>query len=179
MRKILQKDSKILRAKSREVELEEIRSPKIVKALAEMKTALDACDDGVALAAPQIGYSLRIFIVSGRYFDEKFRERPKEEYEKGIRSEDTVFINPRLIKKSAKKAEVDEGCLSARWLYGKMKRSEKATVEAYDENGEKITRGASGLLAQIFQHEIDHLNGILFLDNAKEIVEVKPDGQKK
>jgi peptide deformylase len=61
-----------------------------------------------------------------------------------------------------------------RWLYGKTYRSKKATVEAYDENGRKFKMGGSGLLAQIFQHETDHLNGILFIDHAKDVKEELP-----
>jgi peptide deformylase len=67
-----------------------------------------------------------------------------------------------------------EGCLSVRWLYGNTFRSKKATVTAYDENGKKFVRGASGLLAQIFQHETDHLVGTLFIDHAKNIKEELP-----
>ena len=67
-----------------------------------------------------------------------------------------------------------EGCLSVRPLYGKTFRSTKATITAYNKNGKKFTRGASGLLAQIFQHETDHLNGILFIDHAKDIKEEVP-----
>ena len=67
-----------------------------------------------------------------------------------------------------------EGCLSVRWLYGNTFRSKKATITAYDGNGKKFTRGASGLLAQIFQHETDHLGGILFIDHAKDIKEELP-----
>ena len=69
-------------------------------------------------------------------------------------------------------AEEEEGCLSVRWLYGKVVRSSRVTLHAYSEKGEKIERGASGLLAQIFQHEVDHLNGILFIDKAKEVWEM-------
>jgi peptide deformylase len=64
--------------------------------------------------------------------------------------------------------------LSVRWLYGNTHRSKKATVTAYDEEVKKFTRGASGLLAQIFQHETDHLKGILFIDHAKDIKEELP-----
>ena len=67
-----------------------------------------------------------------------------------------------------------EGCLSVRWLYGKTYRSKKAMIIAYDENGKRFQRGASGLLAQIFQHETDHLKGVLFTDHAKEIKEELP-----
>ncbi len=90
---------------------------------------------------------------------------------------DLVCINPTLIKLSKQKKKVPEGCLSVRWLYGNVLRAEKATVEAYDEHGKKFTRGGSGLLAQIFQHETDHLNGILFIDTAEDVEEMKPNGK--
>ena|SRR3990167_2850598 len=85
-----------------------------------------------------------------------------------------IFINPKISKLSRERTWVPEGCLSVRPLYGKTFRSTKATVEAYDETGKKFTRGASGLLAQIFQHETDHLNGILFIDHAKDIKAEQP-----
>ena len=94
---------------------------------------------------------------------------------KEIVPKDLVFINPKISKLSREKEWLPEGCLSVRWLYGKTLRSKKAMITAYDENGKKFTRGASGLLAQIFQHETDHLNGILFIDHAKEIKEEKPE----
>ena len=70
---------------------------------------------------------------------------------------------------SATKKDLDEGCLSVNELYGKVPRATKALIEAYDEYGMKFTRGASGLLAQIFQHEIDHLDGVLYIDKASEL----------
>ncbi len=70
---------------------------------------------------------------------------------------------------------LDEGCLSVRFLYGKIKRSEKATVTAYDETGKKFSYSGTGLMAQIFQHETDHLNGILFIDTAKDVEELTPE----
>src|SRR6185295_15811219 len=91
-----------------------------------------------------------------------------------IKEKDLVFINPKISKLSRDKEWVPEGCLSVRWLYGRTYRSKKATVTAYDENGKKFVRGASGLLAQIFQHETDHLNGILFIDHAVDIKEELP-----
>ena len=69
---------------------------------------------------------------------------------------------------------MEEGCLSVRWKYGKVMRSEKATITAYDENGKKFSRGATGLIAQIFQHETDHLDGVLFIDKADNIVDLPP-----
>ncbi len=137
-----------------------------------MSASLKSQDDGVAIAAPQIGYSLRIFVVSGKIFTPpRPMDTPPSQGEK-IR--DMVFINPKISKLSRKKEWVPEGCLSVRPLYGKTFRSVKATVTAYDENGKKFVRGGSGLLAQIFQHETDHLNGILFIDHAKDVKEEAP-----
>jgi len=170
---IVQKNSPILRETARNVPLIEIALPKIQKIIAEMKEALNSQDDGVAIAAPQIGIPLRIFVVSKKVeVLMKGIENIKEAELKKI--PDQIYINPEIKKLSKTKVRVDEGCLSVRYLYGKMERSEKASVTAYDENGKKFTRGGSGLLAQIFQHETDHLNGILFTDKADDIVEVLP-----
>jgi peptide deformylase len=171
----------ILRQISREVPLSDIKTPKIQKILKEMSFALKSQNDGVAIAAPQIGYSLQIFVVSGKIFNKDFvsnRERrisgeiTQDKIDK-IQEEvkDLIFINPKISKLSRAKEWVPEGCLSVRPIYGKTYRSNKATATAYDENGNKFIRGASGLLAQIFQHETDHLNGILFIDHAKDIKE--------
>ncbi|HEY4494252.1 MAG TPA: peptide deformylase [Candidatus Paceibacterota bacterium] len=171
-KKILQKEEKVLRKIAAEVHVGEIKSVKIKKVLKEMSAALKSQSDGVAIAAPQIGYSLRIFVVSGRIFAKDFMQ-PKEEIENKSEKvpKDVIFINPKISKLSRDKEWVPEGCLSVRPLYGKTFRSKKATVTAYDENGKKFTRGASGLLAQIFQHETDHLDGILFIDHAQDVKE--------
>ncbi|KKR69815.1 MAG: Peptide deformylase [Candidatus Nomurabacteria bacterium GW2011_GWB1_40_7] len=176
MKKIVQKDDKVLRQNAKEIPIREIATPKIKKILKEMSLALKSQNDGVAIAAPQIGYSLPIFIVSGKIFhkdfikgEKEFKKTPKREIPK-----DLVFINPKISKLSREKEWVPEGCLSVRWLYGKTFRSKKATIMAYDENGKKFQRGASGLLAQIFQHETDHLKGVLFIDHAKDIKEELP-----
>ena len=174
MKKIVQKEDKVLRKIATEIKIHEIKTPKVQKILKEMSAALLSQDDGVAIAAPQIGYSLRIFVVSGKVFDKDFltnRGNPTGEPKK---YKDVVFINPVISKLSREKDWVPEGCLSVRWLYGKTHRSKKATVTAYDENGKKFTRGGSGLLAQIFQHETDHLKGILFTDHAEDVKEEKP-----
>lgn len=182
---------KTLRRVAKEVPVSEIKTPKIKKVLREMSAALKSQDDGVAIAAPQIGHSLRIFVVSGKIFGREFsrqglsqrdwREKeptastPERDPDgKDSRAKDLIFINPKITKLSKKKGWVPEGCLSVRWLYGKTLRSQKASIEAYDEHGKKFIRGASGLLAQIFQHETDHLDGILFIDHAKDIKEELP-----
>src|SRR3989344_5125977 len=116
---------------------------------AHMKEALHAEEDGVAIAAPQIGESLRMFVVNIEILALANRIKRVDGHK---RLEDMVFINPEIVKISKKKHKVEEGCLSIRWLYGQVLRSEKVTIKAYDETGKPLQRGASGLLAQIFQH---------------------------
>ena len=166
MKKIVQKEDPVLREVAKDVVISDISTPKIQKIISDMKKALASQDDGVAIAAPQIGVSLRIFVVSGKAMDIT---------KKITGNKDETYINPVIIKISKDKKTVDEGCLSVRYLYGKTSRSTRATIEAYDETGKKFTKGASGLIAQIFQHETDHLNGILFTDHAKEIRDIPPE----
>lgn len=165
--KIVQKGNKILRQKAREVPLKEIKSRKIKNLLKNMAKILAVSKDGVALAAPQIGESLRIFIIDGNVWG-KIAKEEKE-------LPPAVFINPIIKKISKKKQLVNEGCLSAEGIYGTIKRAEKLTIEAYDENARKFHRGVSGLSAQIIQHEIDHLNGVLFLDKAIKLEKIKKE----
>lgn len=133
-----------------------------------MREALASQKDGVAIAAPQVGVSLRIFVVSGALLAKADKTYTGP-------ATDLIFINPVILRRSKEKAEVEEGCLSVRWLYGTIKRSARVTLKAYDENGKKMQRGASGLLAQIFQHETDHLEGTLFTDHADEIWEMSEE----
>ncbi|KKQ77454.1 MAG: hypothetical protein A3A96_01710 [Candidatus Zambryskibacteria bacterium RIFCSPLOWO2_01_FULL_39_39] len=184
---IVQKENKILRKVSKEVPIENIRSRKVETIIRRMIKALNSQDDGVAIAAPQIGENLRIFIVSKKIFeimeDEKIGKKSKRENldkfeNKKTDFKDMVFINPEILKISKEKITVDEGCLSVRWLYGKVKRSKKTLIKAYDENGKSFTLGGSGLLSQAFQHETDHLNGILFTDKASNLKEVPPTKEK-
>lgn len=168
---IVQQGDPVLREVAQTIPVKDITSDKIKKIIKDMKEALSTQKDGVALAAPQIGLPLRIFVVSGLIL----KTANEEKYPSG---EDMVFINPEITKLSKKKVELEEGCLSVRWLYGKIKRSERATVRAYDEHGNKVERGASGLLAQVFQHETDHLDGVLFIDRAYDIEEILPEDQK-
>jgi peptide deformylase len=175
VKKILQQDDPVLRQVSLEVGIRSINTPKIKKILEEMSLALKSQEDGVAIAAPQIGYNLRIFVVSGKVFSEDGISTPEDiKNKKNNPGKDVVFINPKISKLSREKDWVPEGCLSVRWLYGKTYRSKKAYIEAYNEEGKKIKMGGSGLLAQIFQHETDHLNGILFIDHAKDVREELP-----
>ncbi|PIZ86121.1 hypothetical protein COX94_01060 [Candidatus Nomurabacteria bacterium CG_4_10_14_0_2_um_filter_33_9] len=187
IKEIVQKNDKVLHQNTKEILVSEITTPKIKKILKEMSLALKSQGDGVAIAAPQIGYLLSIFVVSGKIFHKDFIRGEKVPTPDGVGiptsdknqnvgklPKDLIFINPKILKLSKEKKWLPEGCLSVRWLYGRTYRSDKATVVAYNENGKKFQRGASGLLAQIFQHETDHLKGILFIDHAKDVREELP-----
>jgi len=176
MIEIVQSENPVLRKIAVNVPITDIVKPKIQKIIKDMSEALHSQDDGVAIAAPQIGVSLRIFVVSGRVFDEDFEDEknPNINHLKA-RSKDLVFINPILSKISKDKKLMSEGCLSVRPIYGKVRRATKATVEAYNEQGKKFTKQGSGLLAHIFQHENDHLDGVLFIDKAKDLREISQE----
>lgn len=165
MKEIVQKGNKTLRLTAKDVPVDQITSPKIQGVLNEMHQALAGEADGVALAAPQIAVSLRIFVISPIAY-QGLQKKVSE------KDQNFVFINPKIIKQSSDKKLMEEGCLSVRPWYGKVRRSSRATVEAYNENGKKFKMSASGLIAQIFQHEIDHLDGILFVDKAKDLIEM-------
>jgi len=137
----------ILRQKSQPVEhlTKEVRD-----LIIQMKKIMEN-NNGVGLAAPQINVSLRVIVCE---VDNKFY----------------AFINPEIIKSSKKASSIEEGCLSLPDIYGEVKRPERIILKAINSNGKKIKLKAFGLLARIIQHEIDHLNGILFIDKAKNII---------
>jgi peptide deformylase len=163
MSKLVNQNHPALHDIATEVPVEEITSVHIQKILKDMRTSLDTYNvkgfNGVAIAAPQIGIPLRIFIVHSAHPD------PKDT----VIIPDLVAINPRIVKLSKRKHLVGEGCLSVGEMYGSVHRSTHATIRAYDEKGNEYERGAGGILAQIFQHEVDHLDGILFVDRATKV----------
>lgn len=167
MIEIVQNGHKALRQKSEEITEKEFGSKKLLKIISDMNDALNTQDDGVALAAPQIAINKRIFVVSPKVFRDK----------KIAKDFPLTYINPVITKSSKDKKKMEEGCLSVRPLYGVTKRATRATVQAKDENGNDFEITGSGLLAQIFQHEIDHLDGILFIDTATNIIEMKNDNE--
>lgn len=167
---IVQDGAPVLRAKAKAVSESEFGTKAFTDELKAMIDSLDSQADGVALAAPQIGISKRIFIVR---YDRMASPVPEGEPER--EAQIGVYVNPEFVRKARKRSEMDEGCLSVRGKYGKTKRAERATVKAQDEHGKKFERGGGGILAQAFQHEIDHLDGILFIDHATHIIEVETD----
>jgi peptide deformylase len=163
MTKLVKMNHPALHGAAQDVPIDAIGSGKIKKVIKDMRVALTAYDakgfSGVAIAAPQIGVPLRIFLVH-----DTNKERKTEDI-----IPDLVAINPNIVKLSKRKHVVGEGCLSVPDQYGAVSRSTQATLRAYDEYGRPYERGAKDLLAQIFQHEVDHLDGILFTDRAEKI----------
>jgi len=180
MKEIVQDGAPVLREVARPVPEETFGSAELTTLIEDMSTALEGEPDGVALAAPQVGVSWRLFIVR-----RDRTEPPPDAPHSGAPGKPStlprvldpqvgVYINPEITKTSRKRAKADEGCLSVRNIYGTTNRHERVTLTARLADGSRFTRGAGGLLAQIFEHEVDHLNGVLFIDGAENLVEVPP-----
>lgn len=142
--KIITIPDPVLRKKSKDIILKEINSRDFTKLVSAMsKTMLET--DGAGLAAPQVGKNIRLAIINSK-------DGP------------ICLINPKIMRKSWAKELGDEGCLSIPGIFGKVKRYKKITVIYYNQTGKKIRQIAQGLMARVMQHEIDHLDGILFID---------------
>jgi peptide deformylase len=147
-----------LRTRSKKVGL---LSPEIQTLMANMEAAtLDWEDNrshevGVALAAIQVDQPLRLVIIRNDFDNKKDRSF-------------SVFINPVITKYEGALREDYEGCLSVPDIYGKIERYTKVRVKALDATGREIRLTAEGFLARVFQHEIDHTNGMVFIDHIKD-----------
>ena len=160
---IVQVGELVLRQKAAPVSKAEFGKKPLLALITTMKGALTKEKFGVAIAAPQVGASLRLFVVAGRAFEEKEDDSDENA---DTRLPDKIFINPEITRVSKKMREMSEGCLSVRGKYGSVMRHEKVSIKAYDESGKLFVYHASGLLAHIFQHECDHLEGVLYIDKA-------------
>ena len=155
----------VLRAVAQPVPKDMFGTSALEKILLDMRQALHDEPFGVAIAAPQIGVSYRIFMVRGYVFANKRRTDPRAE-----ELSDVVCINPTITYRSEKKEHIEgEGCLSVPNVYGTIERSARVRLVAQDEKGKKMMKNGSGLMAEIFEHECDHLDGVLFIDKAKNI----------
>ena len=157
IREIRENGDEILRKKSKEVENVD---DKIRELLDDMLETMHKYN-GVGLAAPQVGLLKRVIVID--LYDG---------------NDPLKLVNPVLVKTKGKQ-ECEEGCLSFPNQYAKMIRPEEVVVEALNEKGQKVKIKAKGLLAQVLCHEIDHLDGILFIDKmipgTLEYVEPKQD----
>ncbi len=147
-----------------------LKSKQVTKFDAELQTLVDNMFDtmraapGVGLAAPQIGESLRLVVVEYTE-DEDENAKPKK----------YVLVNPEIVKRSEETVTDIEGCLSLPGLAGWVERHEAVTVKAKNRFGKPLKIEAEGWLARIFQHEIDHLDGVLYIDRAEEVFEPTPE----
>jgi len=117
---------------------------------------------GVGLAAPQIGLSIRLFVIDTTPFSENDDLSKQEQEElKGFKK---VFINAKMLKEEGGLWAFNEGCLSIPGIHEDVTRHDKITIEYYDENFQKHTEEYDGLRARVIQHEYDHIEGILFTD---------------
>tara|TARA_B100000131_G_C17996947_1_gene564917 strand:- start:195 stop:704 length:510 start_codon:yes stop_codon:yes gene_type:complete len=124
------------------------------KIINDMFDTLSASGNGIGLAAPQVNIHQRIIVMDLRE-DEK--------------SNPQIFINPRIIKFSSEKNINEEGCLSIPEFYAEVERPSKIEVEWFDSKGKKLKKEMTGLLSICMQHEIDHLNGVLFIDHISKL----------
>lgn len=154
MLKIVTLPAKNLRERSKEVDRDFLLNVDTQKLMLEMIEAMYK-NDGIGLAAPQIGKNLRICVI-GEGADKKLED-------------DLILVNP-VWEKTSKQTNVDlEGCLSVPGTVGKVKRFSRIYVTAWNKDGNKIEFEAKNFLARVIQHEVDHLDGILFIDKATDI----------
>ena len=147
-----------------------LKSKQVTKFDTELQTLVDHMFEtmraapGVGLAAPQIGESLRLVVVEYTE-DEDENAKPKK----------YVLVNPEIVKRSEEMVTDIEGCLSLPGLAGRVERHEAVTIKAKNRFGKPLKIEAEGWLARIFQHEIDHLDGVLYIDRAEEVFEPTPE----
>ena len=150
--------NKNLRGKSLKVTIIDDKLKSIIKGMQE--AALDWEDSrehevGVALASVQVDKLLRVIVIRNNFDDKSDRSFQ-------------VFINPEIVKLEGDIVEDFEGCLSIKDIYGKVPRHTKVRVKALNLKGQEVRVKADGFLARVFQHEIDHTNGIVFIDHIKD-----------
>lgn len=154
--------------------------PQLEKLIADMKETMYNAS-GVGLAAPQIGKDIRLFIIDASPFAEG--DDVSDEERKVLENFNKVFINAKIIKEEGDEWPFNEGCLSIPKVNEDVYRQETITIEYQDENFEKHTETLSGLPARVFQHEYDHIEGILFTDKLsslkKRLIKKKLDNISK
>jgi len=151
VREILGEGHPALRKIAKKVDPKEIREPLFQQLIDDMFETMYAAP-GVGLAAPQVNVSKRLFVMDVHDGEH----------------EPSVVINPKL-EDLAEEVELREGCLSVPGMVGDIVRYRRAAVTGLDRDGQKIRIAGEGLLAQCIQHEVDHLNGRLYLDRAKNL----------
>ncbi len=157
IKKIVTIPDPILKKKCLPADVVLIKAGKFEKLCKDLADTLRITKDGAGLAAPQIGESVQICVIGKDMTPEK--------------KDDLILINPIWQKMSLLQAKDFEGCLSVPRVFGEVKRYKKIRVQALDRAGKPLDFVAKDFFARVIQHEVDHLNGILFIEKAKNLRE--------
>lgn len=149
--RVVQYTEKSIHQPSLELTVDDVMAGKLKTLIKNMRDTMGQ-ENGIGIAAPQIGDNRRVIIVE-------------------TKNGPLVVINPRLTGRSILKDVQDEGCLSVKGIFGTVRRHRSLLVSGIDEQGRPMKLRARGLLARIFQHEVDHLNGILIIDRMKKVTQ--------
>ncbi len=170
LRPIIGPDNPILRKKARAVA--NFKDAALQKLIDDMiETMRDA--PGVGLAAPQVAISQRLAVI-------EYGELPEDAPEDAPPPDPKLYVilNPEIVTRSEELVNGTEGCLSLPGYVGSVMRHEAITVKAFNRHGRPVKIKAQGWLARIFQHEIDHLDGVLFIDKASKVWKVETDSEE-
>lgn len=167
-RKIVTIPDKVLRMKSKRIGYVDDSIRKLAEDMAQTASAWDRESEiGAAIAAIQVGEPIKLTAVRNNFED--YRDKSF-----------VSFINPEIVKASPEKVTDIEGCLSVPGIYGRVARHKKIKVKAYDLDMKEVRLTLEGFPARLFQHEIDHMNGIIFLDHVaspKDLLEIDDAGR--
>ncbi len=174
IRKVARMGHPVLREKSRELTREEIRSEWFERLLEDMVDTMEEYG-GIGLAAPQIHESVSVAIIEYGDANARYAEIPKGEPTEGLTEMPlSVFINPRITVLDTKEQGFWEGCLSVPEIRGLVYRPRKIRIDYLDREGNAQTLVAEDFLSTVFQHELDHLAGTLFVDRIRYAPGVSP-----
>lgn len=141
-------EEKFLRQTTKRFDFSQHSREEIRNLIKEMRVLMEK-SDGIGLASNQVGLDYQMFVaqVDGKFY---------------------AVFNPEITKTSKETDVLEEGCLSIPGIYDEVRRPDRVVLQGYDKNGKKLKIKAWGLLARVFQHEVDHLNGKFFLDRVKK-----------
>ncbi|GEM_PF-261999 len=163
-----------LRKKTGEFDFTKFTRHEIHQLVTRMRKAMRIAR-GIGLSANQIGLNLRIFVVQipqTRNYADRTQTNAEKFQGESAHSKSYAIFNPQIVKYSKGETPLEEGCLSIPGVYGEVERPEKVTLVGFDKSGKRLKIKAWGLLAKVFQHEMDHLNGALFIDRTKHLYQV-------
>lgn len=152
-------NSEVLRAENHEIDFETINKEEFAQFLENMQQTMENAD-GVGLAAPQVGKNVRVLIVDGRQLTDTYPE---------LKNFHRIMINPTILEQSEDTVTYGEGCLSIPDVHCDVVRPKSLTISYYDQNFELKTESLDGFGCRMVQHEMDHLEGVLFIDKVSPI----------